>query len=161
LGEVLKICKACKAENELSRTVCANCYSSFEDGADYEQDDQEGDEQPDVSEQELVWREKAQTIKVFTTLNPVSIEIDKELGIVFGNSSKLAFWGLSTQANRLSRAYEAALLNLKYDVAVMGGDAVIGVTFALNNSAGSSSGLPTGTSEAVMLIGTAVTTKSP
>jgi uncharacterized protein YbjQ (UPF0145 family) len=131
--------------------MCVNCYSTFEDGGEYEIHE--------VSEEELIWREKANNIMVFTTLNPVSIQVKSELGLVFGNSSKQAFWGLSSQANRLSRAYEAALQNLKYDAAVMGADAVIGVSFALNNSTGSSATLITGSSEAVMLLGTAVTTK--
>ena len=147
----MKICTVCKTENEQHRDMCVNCYSTFEDGGEYEIHE--------VSEEELIWREKANNIMVFTTLNPVSIQVKSELGLVFGNSSKQAFWGLSSQANRLSRAYEAALQNLKYDAAVMGADAVIGVSFALNNSTGSSATLITGSSEAVMLLGTAVTTK--
>jgi uncharacterized protein YbjQ (UPF0145 family) len=145
----MKTCTVCKAENEETRELCANCYSTFEYAGEYEV--------PEVSEQELIWREKAESIKVFTTLNPVSIKIQSELGLVFGNSSKQAFWGLSSQANRLSRAYDAALLNLKYDAAVMGADAVIGVSFALNNSTGSSA-IIAGSSEAVMLLGTAIRT---
>lgn len=147
----MKICTVCKTENEQQRDMCVNCYSTFEDGGD--------NEATEVSQQELIWRERAEHIKVFTTLNPVSVQVKSELGLVFGNSSKQAFWGLSSQANRLSRAYEAALLNLKYDAAVMGADAVIGVSFALNNSTGSGTTLITGSSEAVMLLGTAVTTK--
>ena len=102
--------------------------------------------------------EKSKTMPVFTVMEPRSVNVVSELGLVFGNSSKQAFWGLSTQANRLSRAYEAALINLKYDAAVMGADAVIGVHFALNNSTGSSAKLVAGSSEAVMLLGTAVKT---
>ncbi len=146
----MKICTVCKVENEQFRTMCANCYSTFEDGSD--------SEVPEVSQEELIWRDRAENIKVFTTHNPVSIQVQSELGLVFGNSSKQAFWGLSSQANRLSRAYEVALQNLKYDAAVMGADAVIGVSFALNNSTGSGAMLITGSSEAVMLLGTAVKT---
>ena len=146
----MKTCTVCKAENEQSNEMCSNCYSTFENVGEYVQ--------PEISAEELMWQEKAETIKVFTTLNPVSIQVKTELGIVFGNSSKQAFWGLSSQANRLSRAYEVALLNLKYDAAVMGADAVIGVSFALNNSTGSGATLITGSSEAVMLLGTAVKT---
>lgn len=102
--------------------------------------------------------EKSKTMPVFTVMEPRSIAVVRELGLVFGNSSKQAFWGLSTQANRLSRAYEAALINLKYDAAIMGADAVVGVHFALNNSTGSSAKLVAGSSEAVMLLGTAVKT---
>ena len=147
----MKTCTVCKTENEKHSDMCVNCYSTFEDVSEFEV--------PQASEEELIWREKAEKVKVFTTLDPVSIQIQSELGVVFGNSSKQAFWGLSTQANRLSRAYEAALQNLKYDAAVMGADAVIGVSFALNNSTGSGATLITGSSEAVMLLGTAVKTK--
>jgi uncharacterized protein YbjQ (UPF0145 family) len=121
------------------------CYSYF-DGAH--------------SEDEIALIEvQSENVKVFTTLDPKSIKVVEEMGLVFGNSSKQAFWGLSTQANRLSRAYEAALANLKYDAALLGADAVIGVTFALNNSTGSAA-LIAGSSEAVMLLGTAVKTDS-
>jgi len=147
----MKICSVCKVENEAFRTMCVNCYSTFEDGGQ--------PNEPEISEEETRLRVKAEKIKVFTTIDPISIEIKDELGLVFGNSSKQAFWGLSTQANRLSRAYEVALQNLKYDAALMGADAVIGVSFGLNNSTGSGATLITGSSEAVMLLGTAVVTK--
>jgi uncharacterized protein YbjQ (UPF0145 family) len=99
----------------------------------------------------------AKELQVFTTENPRSIQVESEVGIVFGNSSVQAFWGFSTQANRLSRAYEAALANLKFNAKELGADAVVGVRFALNNSTGSSAALA-GSSEAVMLLGTAVKT---
>jgi uncharacterized protein YbjQ (UPF0145 family) len=146
----MKTCTVCRVENEESSSMCVNCYSTLENNYVYEE--------AEISPEEQMWRDKAEAIKVFTTLNPVSIDVRTELGLVFGNSSKQAFWGLSTQANRLSRAYEAALQNLKYDAALMGADAVIGVTFALNNSTGSGATLITGSSEAVMLLGTAVKT---
>jgi uncharacterized protein YbjQ (UPF0145 family) len=79
--------------------------------------------------------------------------------MVFGTSSKQAFWGLSTQADRLSRAYQAALRNIKYEAALLGADSVYGITFALNNSTGSSASRIAGSSEAVMLLGTAVKSK--
>ena len=147
---IVKKCTVCKTENPQSSEMCGNCYSTFENVGDYAE--------PEISAEELIWQQNAETIKVFTTFNPVSIQVKSELGIVFGNSSKQAFWGLSTQANRLSRAYEAALWNLKYDAAVIGADAVIGVSFALNNSTGSGTTIITGSSEAVMLLGTAVKT---
>jgi len=75
--------------------------------------------------------------------------------LVFGTSSKVAFWGLSKQSDRLTSAYEVALANLKYEAASLSADAVIGITFALNNSTGSAAVLG-GSSEAVMLLGTAV-----
>ena len=105
------------------------------------------------------YMELAQNIACFTVEKPADLEIKESLGLVFGNSSKQAFWGLSTQANRLSRAYEAASANLKFDAAAMGANAVVGVRFALNNSTGSAAIGIAGSSEAVMLLGTAVVTK--
>lgn len=99
---------------------------------------------------------QAEAVQVFTVQTPVGMIVQETFGIVFGNSSKQAFWGLSTQADRLSRAYDAALLNLKYDAAMLGANAVVGVSFALNNSTGSSAVGIAGSSEAVMLIGTAI-----
>jgi uncharacterized protein YbjQ (UPF0145 family) len=99
---------------------------------------------------------KSESIPVNTL--PVLVD-DKKIevvGIVFGTSSKQAFWGLSTQADRLSRAYAAALNNLRYEAALIKADAVVGVTFALNNSTGSGATMLTGSSEAVMLLGTAI-----
>jgi uncharacterized protein YbjQ (UPF0145 family) len=99
--------------------------------------------------------EHSKKLPVFTTHQPKSLEGFIEVGLVFGTSSKLAFWGLSKQSDRLERAYEAALANLKYEAALLEADAIVGVTFALNNSTGSSAVLG-GSSEAVMLLGTAV-----
>lgn len=102
----------------------------------------------------------AANVKCFTTEVPVGYEVESSIGLCFGNSSKQAFWGLSTQANRLSRAYEAALLNLTYDAASRGANGVVGIQFALNNSSGSGNAFLTGSSEAVMLVGTAVILKN-
>ena len=100
---------------------------------------------------------RAKLVLCFTTPSSVTGTIKQEFGLVFGNSSKQAFWGLSTQADRLSRAYDAALSNLRYDAAALGANAVVGIQFALNNSTGSGAQIITGSSEAVMLLGTAVT----
>ena len=105
--------------------------------------------------------EKSKSLVCSTVENPEGIELSETMGLVFGNSSVQAFWGLSTQANRLSRAYEAALLNLKFNAVQLGADAVVGIRFALNNSQGSKAfdiGLA-GSSEAVMLLGTAAVLK--
>jgi len=103
--------------------------------------------------------EEAENIACFTVDSPPGLAIKESIGLVFGNSSKQAFWGLSTQANRLSRAYEVAYANLKFDAASLGANAVVGVRFALNNSTGSAAVGLAGSSEAVMLLGTAVVTK--
>ena len=100
--------------------------------------------------------EKSVAVRCFTTDLPASGQVKGEHGLVFGTSSKQAFWGLSTQADRLTRAYDAALSNLKYEAAALGANAVVGIRFALNNSTGSGATLLTGSSEAVMLLGTAV-----
>jgi uncharacterized protein YbjQ (UPF0145 family) len=83
----------------------------------------------------------------------------QNLGIVFGTSSEVAFWGLDTQASRLTNAYHAALMNLKYQALLLKADEVVGVSVALNNSTGSAAVLG-GSSEAVMLIGTAIRYKN-
>lgn len=80
--------------------------------------------------------EAAQNLRCSTVESPPGLTIQDSLGLVFGNSSKQAFWGLSTQANRLSRAYDVAYANLRFDAAAMEATAVAGVRFALNNSTG-------------------------
>ena len=132
----MRPCPACNVSIGTEREICPHCLTDIEEGVSFI---------PYVN------------MPVFTTEKLLSIDIEKELGIVFGNSSIQAFWGLSTQANRLTRGYEAALLNLKYNASKLGADAVIGVSFALNNSTGSGATIITGSSEAVMLLGTAVT----
>jgi uncharacterized protein YbjQ (UPF0145 family) len=98
---------------------------------------------------------RIQGIKVFTVDNPKTYTVVEEIGIIQGSSSKLAFWGLSKQSKRLSSAYEIAILNLKVEAAELGANGIVGVRLALNNSTGSAASIA-GSSEAVMLIGTAV-----
>lgn len=100
-------------------------------------------------------QERIEKIKLFTIENLVGHRVKEELGLVSGSSSKLAIWGISRQAKRIESAYEIALFNLKYEAALMGADAIIGLKFALNNSTGSAVNI-VGSSEAIMLIGTAV-----
>lgn len=94
-------------------------------------------------------------ITLSTLPPPAAVDGLEELGLVFGASSKQA-WGLNSQADRLTQAYEAAAANLRIEAVRRGADAVYGVTFALNNSTGSNAELLAGGSEAVMLLGTAV-----
>lgn len=143
----MKHCISCGADNELDLVYCRMCAGTF-----FKEELQ--DNSANEAEAELLRR--AEVVQVFTVQSPAGLIVEKTFGIVFGNSSKQAFWGLSTQADRLSRAYDAALLNLKYDAAMLGANAVVGVSFALNNSTGSSAVGIAGSSEAVMLIGTAV-----
>lgn len=144
---VMKTCNSCGAENESSLVYCRMCAGAF-------CKEEISSPTNESAESELLRR--ADGVRVFTVHAPVGLNIEEVFGIVFGNSSKQAFWGLSTQADRLSRAYDAALLNLKYGAVLLGANAVVGVTFALNNSTGSSAVGIAGSSEAVMLIGTAV-----
>ena len=104
--------------------------------------------------------EDSKTVECFSVDTPPNRNVVTSHGIVFGVSSKQAFWGLSTQSNRLTRAFEVALVDLRLETVSAGGNAVIGVSFALNNSTGSATDVITGSSEAVMLIGTAVTLES-
>lgn len=99
---------------------------------------------------------KAEGLSTHTLPAPEQGQEFEIIGMVFGTSSKQAFWGLSTQSDRLTRAYQAALSNLKYEAVLKDADAVVGINFALNNSTGSGNALLTGSSEAVMLLGTAI-----
>jgi uncharacterized protein YbjQ (UPF0145 family) len=162
----MKKCYNCKAMLADDRSSCNKCggthltvldEAQLEELAQLEREETERKANPEPTAEEIL--EKSKDIRVFTIDEPKTVKITEELGLVFGNSSKQAFWGLSTQANRLTKAYEIALANLKYDAAVLGADAVIGIDFALNNSQGSAAVIA-GSSEAVMLLGTAVKVSS-
>lgn len=149
-----KFCSECSTVYSDFASKCKNCGSS-------ELRFGEPDSQEALAAIELEeLRKTVETISCFTTELPLGSEIIRPLGIVLGTSSKQAFWGLSTQADRIGRAYDAALANLKYDAAKLGANAVVGIKFALNNSTGSAANLITGSSEAVMLLGTAVELKA-
>ncbi len=150
-----KWCGECEVEHENTARSCEACGSSEWGFV------RPSVEQPDTAFQEAV--RKARKLEAFTVDSPKSFEIEEELGIVFGVSSKQAFWGLSKQSTRLAKAFDAALLDLKTQAEALGADAVVGVRFALNNSAGSSSPLAAvgtetlaGSSEAVVICGTPV-----
>lgn len=148
-----RVCDSCKAvqPDSSSSQFCTVCGGQKISERDFTVS-------PAGLEQELVSR--ALNISCFTTGLPSNLEIKETVGLVFGTSSKQAFWGLSNQADRLTRAYEAALRNLTYDAASKGANAIVGITFALNNSTGSSAAGIAGSSEAVMLLGTAVVIES-
>lgn len=138
------LCSVCGKEPVAFRgmSVCGTCENIQEN-------------EPTFIIEQKVLRD-SEAVRCFTTSTPANLIIKQEVGLVFGTSSKQAFWGLSTQADRLTRAYDAALGNLRYDAAKLGANGVVGVSFALNNSAGSTQNLLAGSSEAVMLLGTAV-----
>ncbi len=102
--------------------------------------------------------DSALKVQCFTTELPGHLKVSESKGLVFGSSSKQAFWGFSTQANRLTRAYEVALADMKHEAALKGANAIVAIRFALNNSTGSAAAIA-GSSEAVVLIGTAVVTQ--
>ncbi len=104
-------------------------------------------------EEEIVKR--ADQVRCFTTAVPSGIKVLKEHGLVLGSSSKQAFWGLTTQSDRLTRAYDAALAALRYSAASSGANVIYGITIAVNNSTGSAASLLAGSSEAVILLGNA------
>lgn len=154
----MKICSSCnKYQSRTEARYCDFCGSDnltiVEPGLDGTMPETPIAEAERL-ETELI--EKAKGMHVTALPDFAGKTISHDFGLVFGNSSKQAFWGLSTQANRLSRAYDGALLNLKYEAARLGADAVVAVTFALNNSTGSSASGLAGSSEAVMLLGSAV-----
>jgi uncharacterized protein YbjQ (UPF0145 family) len=150
---VKKICEKCEINPVASRgmTVCDSCLSANFASMAAAQDEDFG--------LRAAVLEQSKSVRCFTTDTPVGGAIQKEVGLVFGTSSKQAFWGLSSQADRLTRAYDAALTNIQYEAATLGANAVVGIRFALNNSTGSGATLLAGSSEAVMLLGTAVVLK--
>lgn len=156
-----KKCKDCNAVYSQPLPMCQKCGCVDFVDFDEESEARVEDAAKKQEEEAQAFLEKSKNLFCSTVESPEGIELSETMGLVFGNSSVQAFWGLSTQANRLSRAYEAALLNLKFNAAHLGADAVVGIRFALNNSEGSKAfdiGLA-GSSEAVMLLGTAVVLK--
>jgi uncharacterized protein YbjQ (UPF0145 family) len=150
---MLPVCSICKREQTREEAkYCDYCGMETIRGESLEEFKQKIDDEKALQKEALI---KSENISVNTMATPSDTRKFEVLGLVFGTSSKLAFWGLSTQADRLTRAYSAALASLKYEAALLGADAVLGVNFALNNSTGSAV-LNTGSSEAVMLLGTAV-----
>jgi len=106
------------------------------------------------AEQFAVTEPRRTSIYLSTLTAPTDIDVEKTLGLVFGSSSRIA-WGFNKQADRLSAAMEAAIFDLEDQVLSRGGNAAIGVSFALNSSMGSASNI-LGASEGVMVLGTAV-----
>jgi len=148
-------CSDCSRTFASKPAMCPSCGS-----IDINAVDEEAlEDQQQESEEFAKFLELAEEVRCFTLETPPGLVLEESFGLVFGNSSKQAFWGLSTQANRLSRAYEAAYASLRFDAASVGANAVLGIRFALNNSTGSSAAGIAGSSEAVMLLGTAVRVK--
>lgn len=146
-----KWCSACQLEHGDLAWKCKECGN---DGWIFNPQDL------DSYREQLADEAKALGMKVLSVDTPQTFEVLEELGTVFGVSSKQAFWGLSKQSNRLARAYDAALIDLKVQAHEMGADAIVGLRVALNNSQGSSASGIAGSSEAVVLLGTAVRIKS-
>ena len=142
-----KICSMC-GENPIEFKGLVRCLSC-------------DDKYQQMSDEEKLYAinlsDSALKVQCFTTEQPGNLRISESKGLVFGSSSKQAFWGFSSQANRLTRAYEVALADMKNEAALMGANAIVGIRFALNNSTGSAAAIA-GSSEAVVLIGTAVIT---
>jgi uncharacterized protein YbjQ (UPF0145 family) len=150
---MMPVCGACKKEQKREDArYCDYCGMETIRGVHLQEFKQKIEDEEALHQSALV---KSETVTVNTLPTPPNNQEFQVIGLVFGTSSKLAFWGLSTQADRLTRAYSAALSNLKYEAALIDADAVLGVQFALNNSTGSSV-LNAGSSEAVMLLGTAI-----
>jgi uncharacterized protein YbjQ (UPF0145 family) len=84
--------------------------------------------------------------------NP-GVSISEVLGLVYATSSKMAL-GTNRQSTRLSLAIDDALVSLEERTIAMGGNAVIGLSIALNSSQGGTASW--GSSDGVMVSGTAV-----
>lgn len=98
---------------------------------------------------------------IVTSLHQLpGVSIVEILDVIFATTSSIAL-GLNKQSTRLERVMDTAMLELKIQAEMLGADAVVGLQFALNNSEGAGAlvGNLGGSSEAVLLMGTAVRTK--
>jgi uncharacterized protein YbjQ (UPF0145 family) len=93
------------------------------------------------------------TIFMSTVADNPGVSISEVLGLVYATSSKMAL-GTNKQSTRLSLAIDDALVSLEERTVAMGGNAVIGLSIALNSSQGGTASW--GSSDGVMVSGTAV-----
>lgn len=89
--------------------------------------------------------------------NP-NLTIEKVIGIVFGTSSKMAL-GLNKQSTRLEMATNSAMLDAQAKAKLLGATAIVGLTVSLNSSQGASA-TGGGSSDGVLVFGTAVIAKN-
>lgn len=107
--------------------------------------------------QEVIDFDEEITLYFSTLQNDPTIKIKKSLGLVYGSSSKMAL-GVNTQATRLNKAMHVAMLDAQYFAKTLGANAVIGVQISANSSQGASATLM-GSSEGIVVVGTAVITE--
>jgi uncharacterized protein YbjQ (UPF0145 family) len=98
---------------------------------------------------------KAPTMLMSTLSTIPGKTITASMGLVYATSSRIAWSGLNTQASRLENAMNAALLALQFEAEGRRANAVIGVSVAVNSSQGASAALM-GSSEGILVVGTAV-----
>lgn len=107
--------------------------------------------------QEVINFDEEITLYFSTLQNDPTVKIKKSLGLVYGSSSKMAL-GVNTQAARLNKAMHVALLEAQHFAKTLGANAVVGVQISANSSQGASATLM-GSSEGIVVIGTAVITE--
>lgn len=100
-------------------------------------------------------RRQSRASLVVTTESIPGYDIERAFGLVFAAQSHTKWKGLS-QYQRLLKALESSIPQLLDQARALGGDSVVGVKMAANSSSGNSSGLDVGSSDGVILLGTAV-----
>lgn len=106
---------------------------------------------------EILQSQNEITMFMSTLSDNSSLKTEKVLGIVYGTSSKMAL-GWNKQSTRLELATTSAMLDIQSKARSMGANAIVGISVALNSSQGASA-VGGGSSDAVLIIGTAVITK--
>ena len=91
-----------------------------------------------------------------STLDSVpGMKVVKSLGLVYATSSRIAWSGINTQANRLENAMNAALIGIQLEAEGRKANAILGLSVGVNSSQGASAALM-GSSEGILVVGTAV-----
>jgi len=111
-----------------------------------------------VDWESLPLAERTPKIFMSTTVHNPDVRVRQTVGLVYGSSSKIA-WGFNKQSDRLTAAMNAALLDLEQNALARRANAVVGITFAANSSVGSSATL-LGSSEGIIVAGTAIILES-
>lgn len=98
--------------------------------------------------------EEKPTLFMTTTPDIPGTAITKTLGLISGSNSKMAL-GFNKQSERLDMALNNALLDMERQARVIGANAIVAIQIAANSSQGASAALM-GSSEGIVVIGTAV-----
>ena len=105
-----------------------------------------------------IWSETEITMFMSTLFENPNLKIEKVIGVVFGTSSKMAL-GLNKQSTRLEMATNSAMLDAQAKAKLLGATAIVGLTVSLNSSQGANA-IGGGSSDGVLVFGTAVVAKN-